>query len=132
MWLCTNRGFLSIVADPAGTKLLLVRARRKGDIESLFPDADVRRTPGRDYLYRASVGRDVVSVAVMQAFSKIDYGNFKNSVKNRDLHHAYAEVWQLMSELQAVKPYGRDSAAARTREGEDKIKSRSPKGRSSI
>jgi len=117
MWLCTNRGFLSIVVDPIGADLLLVRARRKGDIESLFPDADVRRTPGRDYLYRASIDRGVVSLVVAMAFLKIDYGNFKNSVKDRELHHAYAEVWEVMSELQAVKPYGKDSAAARKREG---------------
>ena len=117
MWLCTNQGFLSIVADPADTKLLLVRARRKGDIESLFPDADVRRTPGRDYLYRASIDRGIVPLVAAMALLKIDYGNFKNSVKDRNLHHAYAEVWQVMSELQAVKPYGKDSAAARKREG---------------
>ena len=117
MWLCTNQGFLSIVADPADTKLLLVRARRKGDIESLFPDADVRRTLGRDYLYRASIDRGIVSLVAAIALLKIDYGNFKNSVKDRNLHHAYAEVWQVMSELQAVKPYGKDSAAARKREG---------------
>jgi len=33
--------------EPSGTRLL-VRARRQGDIERLFPDAEVATTPGAD------------------------------------------------------------------------------------
>jgi hypothetical protein len=117
MWLSTNQGFLSIVANPAGPEWLLVRARRKGDIESLFPDAEVKRTPGRDYLYRASIERGALAVVVARALLNIDYGNFKNSVHDDRLHEAYADVWRVMSRLQAVSPYGRDSPAARKREG---------------
>ena len=43
MWLFTSKTFLSVVADkdqPDGPKLL-VRSRVQGDIEEVFPDADV-------------------------------------------------------------------------------------------
>jgi len=117
MWLSTNKGFLSIVSHPQDKDALLVRARRHGDIESMFPDAKVERTPGRDYLYRASIPRTTVAATVAARLCDIDYGNFKNSVRDDKLHRAYHRVWDVMADLQAVKPYGRDSAAARKREG---------------
>ena len=47
MWLFTSKTFLSVVADkdqPDGPKLL-VRSRVQGDIEEVFPDADVTEPP---------------------------------------------------------------------------------------
>ena len=41
MWLCLNDAFLSIVALPGHPDELLVRARIAGDIERLFPAAQV-------------------------------------------------------------------------------------------
>jgi hypothetical protein len=40
-----NKSFLSIVADLDNPDNLLVRARIRGDIERLFPEADVIHTP---------------------------------------------------------------------------------------
>jgi hypothetical protein len=41
MWLFTSNSFVSVVADRDDTQSsrLLVRARIKGDIDQLFPDA---------------------------------------------------------------------------------------------
>lgn len=116
MWICANNAFLSIVTDPAGPDTLLVRARRPGDIQTLFPDAKVSRRPGRDYLYRASVKRSEVGIAIAEAAMRINYPNFKNSVGNAELHDAYARVWGVMANLQAVRPYGDDTVSARKRE----------------
>lgn len=41
MWICTNKSFLSIVADRSNNENLLVRARISGHIENVFPDASV-------------------------------------------------------------------------------------------
>jgi hypothetical protein len=51
MWLFTSNSFVSVVADRDDTQssLLLVRARIKGDIDQLFPDAEVMETPLTDY-----------------------------------------------------------------------------------
>jgi hypothetical protein len=43
MWIMTNNSYLSIVSKDCGPAELLVRARRAGDIEKLFPDAKVTR-----------------------------------------------------------------------------------------
>lgn len=106
MWFCFNNAFLSIV-DPedAGADLLLVRARREGDIQRIFPNVDVIRTPGRDYLFRAYIERGVVGAVVADMVTKVSYPNFKNSVKENLLHDAYSKVWHIMSNLQPLAPY---------------------------
>lgn len=105
MWLCLSDAFLSIVEPDSGSDFLRVRARRKGDIERIFPGVEVVRTPGRDYLYRAHIDRDVVAAVIANNVRGIDYGNFKNSVKNHRLHDAFASIWSIMSRLQEIPPY---------------------------
>ena len=114
MWISTNKGFLSIVR-PSAMRLhnhparLLVRARRKGDIEAafrdLFPELMVERTPARDYLFRALIPADIVAQMVAKQIINIDYNNFKNSVQDKKLHDAYAAVWHIMAKLQPTPPY---------------------------
>ncbi len=64
MWIMTNNSYLSIVSKDCDPVELLVRARRTGDIEKLFPDAKVTRNTNSDYLYRAVLPRDVVKQAL--------------------------------------------------------------------
>lgn len=119
MWFCFNNAFLSIVQPPqstSGDSPLLVRARRKGDIEKIFPGVQVRRTPGRDYLYRALIERRVVSEVIADQVASIEYGNFKDSVADDRLHSAYSRVWSIMSGLQEVPPYSTSRAAGRQRD----------------
>lgn len=109
MWICMNDAFFSIVRTdwtPAGH--LLVRARRPGDIQQYWPEAEVERTAGRDYLFRAFLPEGVVSTAIAAAVSGIDYGNFKDSVGDNNLHDAYLAVWRAMSRLQHPGPYESD------------------------
>jgi len=119
MWLSFNNAFLSIVEpEPrAGGKSpqLLVRARRAGDIEAVFPGVTVEKRPERDYLFRALIDREVVATIVADRVMTIDYGNFKDSVRNNALHDAYAAVWGIMARLQPTRPYS-GAAAARGRQ----------------
>ena len=55
MWLCLNNAFLSIVDKDCAPDELLVRARRDGDIERVFPKAEVEVTLGNDYRCRARI-----------------------------------------------------------------------------
>lgn len=106
MWVCLSEAFFSIVepAD-AGGDLLLVRARRGGDIEKVFPDAEVVRTPGRDYLFRAMIDRELVAQAIADQVRQVSYPNFKDSVRDRKLHGAYASFWHTHARLQELPPY---------------------------
>ena len=85
MWIMTNNSYLSIVRKDCGPAELVVRARRAGDIEKVFPNAKVTRQTDSDYLYRAVVPRDVVKQALAAMIDLIDYPNFKDSVEDRSL-----------------------------------------------
>ena len=96
MWIMTNNSYLSIVSKDCGPAELLVRARRAGDIEKVFPNAKVTRQTASDYLYRAVLPRDVVKQTLAAMIDLIDYPNFKDSVEDESLHAAYVSVWCTM------------------------------------
>lgn len=105
MWIFLSDCFLSIVHKDCGRNELLVRARRRGDIEKIFPKAKVTRYTGSDYLFRAVVARSAVEDAMVSETQRITYGNFKDSVEDRQLHNAYLRVWTEMARLQETRPY---------------------------
>lgn len=96
MWIFLNDSFLSIVATQNNARNLMVRARVKGDIERVFPEAKVRRTPDGDYHYRASIPVSLVAAALSAEVRKITYTNFKGSVPSLSRHDAYLDVWNVM------------------------------------
>jgi hypothetical protein len=104
MWIASTNSFLSVVFKDCGEDELLVRARRAGDIEKVFPDAKVIRNTRSDYLYRAVLPRGVVKQALAAMIDQIDYPNFKDSVEDSSLHAAYVGVWHTMAGLQHPPP----------------------------
>ena len=100
MWLCLNRGFISVVADRGNTDRFLVRARIEGHIQAIFPEATVFADESADYLYRAYIDRKEVALQVGNEILGIDYDNFKASVDDRELHDAYMAFWRVMHKLQ--------------------------------
>jgi hypothetical protein len=93
MWVFTNRGFLSVVQDRDDSDTLIVRSRFPGQIEALFPEAVVSKTPGRDYLYRALLPRAEVAEVMRREVEAIDYDNFKNYIGDDEYHDACLDVW---------------------------------------
>ena len=100
MWACLNDGFLSLVADRNDPNRLLVRARRKEHLTNVFPKAEVFSVAVSDYKFRALISRAEVAAVVTDRIMGIKYDNFKNSVKDDDLHNAYNSVWSVMYRLQ--------------------------------
>lgn len=109
MWICSKDGFLSIVHKDCKADELLVRARVAGHIESVFPNAKVRETPGNDYLYRAVIKRKEFGRVMTDIGHHYNEPNFKNSVKDDELHHAYNQVWHVMAKLQKILPFSRQA-----------------------
>ena len=103
MWMFTSKSFISVVQKPGDTDLLTVRARIKGDIENLFPDAKIETNKGTDYKYRAKVPREVVAKALHDQVMSLNYSNFKNTVKDKKRHDAYMDVWSAMYPLQKIR-----------------------------
>ena len=121
MWLCLNRGFLSIVAptvadlvkarvlpvrhtatqqDESVYSHLVVRARVRAHLTTYFPRAQVWAWPGRDYPFRVFVTRQEVLDLMRRQVVELTATNFKDSVKDKPLHDAYLRVWGAMASLQ--------------------------------
>lgn len=93
MWICFNDGFISAVQDWHNPHKLMVRSRRYEILETLFPDEDIQIGGGSDYKYRVFVEKEKVAEIVKNRLLDVNYGNFKNSVKDNDLHTLYARFW---------------------------------------
>jgi hypothetical protein len=102
MWLFTSKSFISIVADKDDPTRRLLRSRCPGDIEELFPDANVFEDTNADYRYRAFVSAGDVKTRIGQYIEEIDYPNFKNSIPMYKRAYLYActGVWSIMLGLQ--------------------------------
>jgi hypothetical protein len=106
MWIMTNKGFISIVADRNDKNNLMVRARIKEHLPAIFGEAvEVTETPDGDYRFRTTLPRYIVSAVVAQLVTDTNYTNFKNSVPNGPYHDALMETWNTMYRLQQAK-YG--------------------------
>lgn len=110
MWIITNRGLLSVVADkhdPTGDRLL-VRARQREFLADLVePLTEVFEDQEADYPYRCFMSRadfmDLLAVEV----AGVDYPNFKNSVRDDVYHALLSKVWSILSVLGMGRRYGR-------------------------
>ena len=77
MWIIMNDAFLSVVQNIYDEDELLVRARVEGDIERVFPDAEVFADEGSDYKYRSYLNKREVAKVIEWSVLDIDYGNYK-------------------------------------------------------
>lgn len=100
MWVFLNNAFLSVVAHRTRPEFLLIRARVKGDIERVFPKAEVSESAHNDYRFRAEVKRVEVGKVLGGVASGLKYDNFKHSVAEQDRHDAYVKAWEAMANLQ--------------------------------
>jgi hypothetical protein len=102
MWIFLNNAYLSIVRDRDQPNYLLVRARNEGDIEAIFPAADVIKGAGTDYLFRTVIHESLVATAIKYAILDINYGNFKDSIPatSPKYHDACLNVWVTMHSYQ--------------------------------
>ena len=110
MWLITNKGLLSIVEDRDDPKLLIVRARQDGLLEKMIEEAGVEARVWSDeyadYPNRAKMSRVDLTDLLYTQVLRIDYPNFKNSVRDRKLKSLLSRVWSVLSDLGMGKFYG--------------------------
>jgi hypothetical protein len=117
MWIMLNDAFISIVKKDCKPGELLVRARRPGDLERVFANKlKVTRSTDSDYMFRAVIKVKDIKAVMNREIDNVVYSNFKDSVRDDDLHRAYLKVWQAMSEVQNPRPYSQ--AWRRHAEGE--------------
>lgn len=118
MWIMLSDAFFSIVKKDCPADSLCVRARRPGDIEKVFGRrTKVVHLTKADYMYRAVVPIDEVEDALGRELNRIDYGNFKDTVEDEELHSAYMKVWSAMADTQPLPPYSGLGRVVKRRKG---------------
>jgi hypothetical protein len=119
MLIFTRTAFISIVDHPQDDRFLVVRGRIAGDIEHVFPEAEVFEKPGADYRFQANVSRERVAHRVAAQVKDIKYESFEPTVEDGDRRQAYIQVWSAMYEEQARRV---DAEKARMSEGHHSVR----------
>ncbi len=104
MWIMLNSGPVSVVAHNEKPSVLLVRARTREHLESALGSGlsdRVFELKSADYRFRAEVERADWAARLADLTDAIDYGNFKNSVKELGLKQQYLSIWDILA-----KAYG--------------------------
>ena len=101
MWIYLNNAFVSCVEHKHDPSSLLIRTRKKGDLEELFPGVSVQDSvEDFDYRFRATLPRGEVSEELARRVMQIDYPKFKNSIREIDRKMAYTKCWSKMLDWQ--------------------------------
>lgn len=90
MWLCLNKGFLSIVRKG---DCFVVRSRVKDHISSYFPMNEILENLGTDYQFRTFITKKEFEDFLKIIPDEISYDNFKDSVEDGKLHKFYGDIW---------------------------------------
>lgn len=130
MWTMTQRGFFSAVQHNDDATLLVVRTRDNADAQHLrdwyaqwvtdlediapftqtLPPAEVIQYPHADYPWRVILPRTAYAAFMAEAVEDLDYGNFKDAVKDAqgpDRAQVYGSVWGVLLRLEDLDPLGR-------------------------
>lgn len=108
MWIASEIGFVSIVADMQQPGCLLVRARAREDLERFrqrleLPGVEIRETPRADYRFKLSAPKAEVAVLVAELLLDVEYNNFKQHTlatfgpRREDVYH---QAWEAFLRIQ--------------------------------
>lgn len=100
MWIASKDGFVSIVQNRDLMDTLMVRARVKKDLLSLFAEERIVETPEADYRFRVLVPKREMANMLAERIMDINYPNFKSEIvgiqEQRDKLSAYHDIWSVM------------------------------------
>lgn len=107
MWLISQEGFISIVADRNEEDVLLLRARNQKDLRAICEVAaeekidilgEIWEDASADYRWRARIGREEAALLAAALLRRVDYDNFKSRVArdNEERAQTYHGVWGQM------------------------------------
>ena len=96
MWLYTDQGHVSVVADRNNDKKVFVRARNKMSL-LYFWDHKVIEKKDADYKYRVHINKTEFAQYMYDYISKLEYDNFKghllHSGVSTDEYKVYSDVY---------------------------------------
>lgn len=100
MWIASKSGFVSVVQHFEKKDMLLVRARVRKDLQSLFDNKRIFELEEADYRFRVEVSKQEFAEIMVNQIKDIDYPNFKNSIAAQsgqaDKLEAYHDIWKTL------------------------------------
>jgi len=108
-WYMNTDGYFSAVQNRDDHDTLLIRARRRDDLERLNghlnKPCSILEWIGADYPYRIILKKTLWAKYVAYMAMNIDYGNFKACIPIGDYskERAYHNVWLALMELEEEK-----------------------------
>jgi len=100
MWVASSSGFISVVQHLEKPDFLLVRARARKDLQSLFDDNRIFEIKEADYRYRIEVNKQEFAEIMVNQIKNINYPNFKSHISTlddqRDKLAHYHDIWYVM------------------------------------
>lgn len=124
MWVATNVGMISLVQHFEKPNVLLMRARARHHLVALAGKGKehlIEHTPDRDYAWRIEVAKESVAELLFVLAMSIDYGNFKDSVKEDMLHGMYSTWWSAGLRYQRDVEDLQRSKARKGKRGENQL-----------
>lgn len=117
MWIFTKNSFVSVVQYRQKPDRALVRARRRKDLEKLFPGRtnEITHTPEADYAWRiAATKKELAEIMAHYIERYLDYDNFKTAQESDDPEwpQFLGSVWQAGWELQEADAQGQPEPEA--------------------
>jgi hypothetical protein len=112
MWLCFSDAFFSVV-DRGSSEFLLVRSRQDGAIERYFGRKPEKKLSS-DYKWHCMIRRVDLATVLARQCDRIEYKNFKDSVSDPELHHAYERCWSALAATQHPGPWSQRAALPTT------------------
>ncbi len=111
MWIASTNGFISIVQHWDKPDTLLVRARVRKDLLSIFSKRRIIEIPEADYRFRVLVSKNEFAELMFNQIKKIDYPNFKDRIVQSDSHKekldVYYQIWSIMFNYAKRLRYGK-------------------------
>lgn len=109
MWIFTQTGFVSAVADSKDNDKMVVRARDKKSLKPFIEatGAEIVEIPNRDYEYRIYVDKTDFARCLTETVMSVDYNNFKNRIwdtRGDRYHDVLSRVWGVMLDVSDKYP----------------------------
>jgi hypothetical protein len=99
MWIYTTGGFYSLIQNDTNPTRITIRSRVDGDLQRLWPAAEIEATPQNDYLYRTTLSRAQTLAAIAEQVQAIDYGNYKSAVRDYRRLEFLGLIWAISADM---------------------------------
>ena len=93
MWLCLDKGFMSVIRY--NTEIIVIRARSREHLSTYFPRSEIFVSESSDYMYRIFINRLEFSTWLREyVLNNITYIDLTHHTKNSRLKKFFNNIYE--------------------------------------